>query len=50
MPVHNAELWLDDSLASVLAQRFQGQLELSIYNDASTVGTVIFETVVRLHY
>jgi hypothetical protein len=36
LPVRNAELWLDDSLSSVLAQRFKGQLELSIYNDSST--------------
>ncbi|XP_062507806.1 UDP-GlcNAc:betaGal beta-1,3-N-acetylglucosaminyltransferase-like protein 1 [Corticium candelabrum] len=36
VPMHNAELWIDDCLQSVLTQKFAGKLELSIYNDAST--------------
>ena len=37
LPVYNAEKWLDETLHSVLQQSFEGQFELSIYNDASTV-------------
>ena len=37
LPVYNAEKWLDETLHSVLQQNFEGQFELSIYNDASTV-------------
>ncbi|KAL5018400.1 hypothetical protein ScPMuIL_004122 [Solemya velum] len=36
LPVYNAARWLDDCLQSVLEQRYLGDLELSIYNDAST--------------
>uniref|UniRef100_I3N067 UDP-GlcNAc:betaGal beta-1,3-N-acetylglucosaminyltransferase like 1 n=1 Tax=Ictidomys tridecemlineatus TaxID=43179 RepID=I3N067_ICTTR len=35
LPVHNAELWLDACLESVLQQDFQGTMELSVFNDAS---------------
>ncbi|KAM5149372.1 queuosine-tRNA galactosyltransferase isoform 3-T3 [Callospermophilus lateralis] len=35
LPVHNAELWLDECLESVLQQDFQGTMELSVFNDAS---------------
>ncbi|XP_027778006.2 queuosine-tRNA galactosyltransferase isoform X4 [Marmota flaviventris] len=35
LPVHNAELWLDECLESVLQQDFPGTLELSVFNDAS---------------
>ena len=37
MTVYNASRWLDDNLQSILAQTFAGTLELSIYNDGSTV-------------
>ncbi|XP_071493298.1 queuosine-tRNA galactosyltransferase-like [Diadema antillarum] len=36
IPVHNAELWLDECLKSVLAQKFSGSMQLSAYDDAST--------------
>ncbi|XP_069606704.1 queuosine-tRNA galactosyltransferase isoform X2 [Ranitomeya imitator] len=36
IPVYNAALWLHDCLASVSQQDFNGGLEVSIYNDAST--------------
>ncbi|CAH6776596.1 B3gntl1 [Phodopus roborovskii] len=35
LPVHNAEQWLDECLASVLQQDFEGTMELSVFNDAS---------------
>ncbi|XP_015359484.1 UDP-GlcNAc:betaGal beta-1,3-N-acetylglucosaminyltransferase-like protein 1 isoform X1 [Marmota marmota marmota] len=35
LPVHNAELWLDECLESVQQQDFPGTLELSVFNDAS---------------
>ena len=39
MPVHNGSRWLDDCLTSIFSQAgFTGSLELSVYNDASTVG------------
>ncbi|XP_064478546.1 queuosine-tRNA galactosyltransferase-like [Ornithodoros turicata] len=36
VPLHNGEPWIDECLSSVIAQDFQGSLELSIYNDSST--------------
>ncbi|XP_061477819.1 UDP-GlcNAc:betaGal beta-1,3-N-acetylglucosaminyltransferase-like protein 1 isoform X2 [Rhineura floridana] len=36
LPVYNADCWLDECLKSVLEQDFQGSIELSIFNDAST--------------
>ncbi|XP_067128435.1 queuosine-tRNA galactosyltransferase-like isoform X3 [Centruroides vittatus] len=35
LPVHNAEKWFDECLASVANQKFNGKLELSVYFDAS---------------
>ncbi|XP_047398884.1 UDP-GlcNAc:betaGal beta-1,3-N-acetylglucosaminyltransferase-like protein 1 isoform X3 [Sciurus carolinensis] len=35
LPVHNADLWLDECLESVLRQDFEGTMELSVFNDAS---------------
>ena len=40
MTMYNASRWLDDTLQSILAQTFAGTLELSIYNDGSTVSRV----------
>ena len=37
MSVYNASKWLEDVLGSVAAQKFAGSLELSVFNDASTV-------------
>ncbi len=37
MPVHNGAAWLDEALSSVLEQTFTGTMELSVFNDASTV-------------
>ncbi|KAK7501529.1 hypothetical protein BaRGS_00007333 [Batillaria attramentaria] len=39
MPVHNGERWLEECLLSVVSQTFQGQMELSVYNDGSKDGT-----------
>ncbi|GFS09580.1 UDP-GlcNAc:betaGal beta-1,3-N-acetylglucosaminyltransferase-like protein 1 [Elysia marginata] len=39
MPVHNGSSWLDESLASVVNQTFQGSMQLSVYDDASTDGS-----------
>ncbi|XP_051993564.1 UDP-GlcNAc:betaGal beta-1,3-N-acetylglucosaminyltransferase-like protein 1 isoform X3 [Xyrauchen texanus] len=36
MPVYNACDWLNECLGSILQQDFQGSLELSVYDDAST--------------
>ncbi|XP_055971242.1 UDP-GlcNAc:betaGal beta-1,3-N-acetylglucosaminyltransferase-like protein 1 isoform X2 [Sorex fumeus] len=35
LPVHNAELWLDECLQSVWQQDFEGPMELSVFDDAS---------------
>ncbi|KAM3923910.1 queuosine-tRNA galactosyltransferase isoform 2-T2 [Leptodactylus fuscus] len=40
VPVYNAELWLDECLTSVFQQDFGGVMELSIYNDSSTDGSL----------
>ena len=37
IPVFNAAQWLEESFHSVLLQTFTGSLEVSVYNDASTV-------------
>ena len=39
MPVHNAEKWLDESVSSILTQTYDGPLEVSFFNDASTDGS-----------
>uniref|UniRef100_T1IRQ0 Glycosyltransferase 2-like domain-containing protein n=1 Tax=Strigamia maritima TaxID=126957 RepID=T1IRQ0_STRMM len=36
LPVYNAEKWLDECLTSVYHQEFDGNYEISIFNDAST--------------
>ena len=36
----NAEKWLDESINSVLAQNYDGPMEISFYNDASTDGAL----------
>ncbi|CAL1530443.1 unnamed protein product [Lymnaea stagnalis] len=36
LPVHNASQWISESLASVSQQNYQGPIELSVYDDAST--------------
>ena len=36
MPVYNCEKWLEESLYSILKQKFVGSLQLCIFNDAST--------------
>ena len=37
MPVHNASNYLNETLSSLLFQSYDGELELSIFDDASTV-------------
>ncbi|KAL7845291.1 hypothetical protein AOLI_G00234830 [Acnodon oligacanthus] len=44
VPVYNAAEWLDECLQAVLDQDFKGSLELSVYDDSSTV------RIIRLHY
>ncbi|XP_078716691.1 queuosine-tRNA galactosyltransferase isoform X2 [Lampetra fluviatilis] len=36
LPVHNAACWLDDCLQGLVAQDFEGSMELSAFDDAST--------------
>ena len=36
LPVHNASQWLDECLMSLLTQTYEGPIELSAYDDAST--------------
>ena len=45
MPIHNADEWLEEALQSVLRQTFTGSLELSVFDDASTVRTVNMYTL-----
>ncbi len=35
--MHNASRWLEETLSSVVEQTFTGSMELSVYDDASTV-------------
>lgn len=37
MPVYNASCWLDECLQAVSQQDFTGTMELSVFDDASTV-------------
>ena len=50
MPVHNAENWLDAALKSVLDQSWKDSLQVSIYNDASTVIMSFFKLfILQMH-
>lgn len=40
MPVYNASSWLDECLQGILQQDFTGSMELSVFDDASTVSTL----------
>ena len=40
MPMRNAARWLEEALQSVAAQTFAGSLELSVFDDASTVSLI----------
>lgn len=37
MTVHNAAEWIGEAVHSVLSQTFSGKMELSVFNDCSTV-------------
>jgi len=37
MTVYNASKWLEEALGSVASQTFAGSLELSVFDDTSTV-------------
>lgn len=37
MPVYNAGTWLDECLQAIVDQDFAGSMELSVFDDASTV-------------
>lgn len=39
--VFNVAQWLDEALESILLQSFTGTMEISIFNDASTVCIII---------
>ena len=39
VPVHNSISWIHECLASVLRQSYQGPIEVSLYDDASTDGS-----------
>lgn len=47
MPVYNASCWLDECLQAILVQDFSGSMELSVFDDASTVGFVGIFTQVK---
>lgn len=38
--MYNAAHWLEETLTSIINQTFTGSLEVSIYDDASTVRLV----------
>lgn len=40
IPVYNGNKWIDDCIRSVETQNFNGKLEVSIFNDGSTDGTL----------
>lgn len=42
MTVHNAAQWLEEALDSVHSQTFTGSLELSVFDDASTVSASLY--------
>lgn len=37
MPVYNAACWLDECLQAIMQQDFTGTMQLSVFDDASTV-------------
>lgn len=41
MPMYNASCWLDECLQAVLHQDFTGTMELSVFDDASTVSPFV---------
>ena len=48
LPVYNAEKWLDETIKSMQQQKFEGKFELSVYNDASKVGTIFFSYTCKM--
>ena len=42
MPVLNGEKWIEDCFHSIINQSFSGTMEVSIFNDGSTVSVVVF--------
>lgn len=47
MPMYNASCWLDECLQAVLYQDFTGTMELSVFDDASTVSWFVAISVIR---
>lgn len=47
MPMYNASCWLDECLQAVLHQDFTGTMELSVFDDASTVSWFVAISVIR---
>lgn len=45
MPVYNASCWLDECLQAISEQDFTGSMELSVYDDASTVRVCSFSSI-----
>lgn len=41
MPVYNASPWLDECLQAITQQDFTGSMELSVFDDASTVSVFL---------
>lgn len=41
MPVYNASCWLDECLQAILQQDFTGTMQLSVFDDASTVSVFL---------
>lgn len=42
MPMYNASPWLDECLQAVVDQDFTGNMELSVFDDASTVSALAY--------
>lgn len=43
LPVFNASCWLEECLQGIVQQDFSGSMELSVFDDASTVRLSVFE-------
>lgn len=41
MPVYNASCWLDECLQAIIQQDFSGTMQLSVFDDASTVSVFL---------
>lgn len=49
MPMYNASPWLDECLQAIVDQDFIGTMELSVFDDASTVSVFVFVCVYSVY-